>query len=96
PGLLLAALPAMAAAYVSARAAGRKARPWTLLWAAGCVALLAVPALRDSAWPSTLAVLAAVLLAALALHGTRRWPGVLLAPIGFLGSAVAGVGWAWA
>ncbi|MFD5421091.1 DUF4173 domain-containing protein [Streptomyces sp. NPDC127069] len=96
PGLLLAALPAMAAAYVSARAAGRKARPWTLLWAAGCVALLAVPALRDSAWPSTLAVLAAVLLAALALHGTRRWPGVLLAPVGFLGSAAAGVGWAWA
>ncbi|MEU3405128.1 DUF4173 domain-containing protein [Streptomyces sp. NPDC006670] len=96
PGLLLAALPAMAAAYTAARAAGRKARPWTLLWAAGCVALLAVPALRDSAWPSTLAVLAAVLLAALALHGNRKWPGVLLAPLGFLDSAVAGVGWAWA
>ncbi|MEU8436622.1 DUF4173 domain-containing protein [Streptomyces sp. NPDC029216] len=96
PGLLLSALPAMVAAYASARAAGRKARPWSLLWAVGCVALLAVPALRDSAWPSTLAILAALLLAALALHGTRRWPGVLLGPLGFLDSAVTGVGWAWA
>ncbi|WP_405980234.1 DUF4173 domain-containing protein [Streptomyces sp. NBC_00158] len=95
PGLLLAVLPAMVAAYAAARAAGRKARPWSLLWAAGCVALLAVPALRDSAWPSTLAILAAVLLAALALHGTSRWPGVLLAPLGFFDSAVTGVGWAW-
>ncbi|MFK0259369.1 DUF4173 domain-containing protein [Streptomyces sp. NPDC090445] len=96
PGLLLAAVPAMVAAYVAARAAGRKAHPWTLVWIVGCLALLAVPALRDSAWPSTLAILAAVLLAALALHGTRRWPGVLLGPLGFLDSAVTGVGWAWA
>ncbi|MFJ8165849.1 DUF4173 domain-containing protein [Streptomyces sp. NPDC096136] len=96
PGLLLAALPAMVAAYASARAAGRKARPWSLAWALGCAALLAVPALRDSAWPSTLAVLAAVPLAALALHGTRRWPGVVLGPLGFLDSAVSGVAWAWA
>lgn len=86
----------MVAAYVSARAAGRTARPWSVLWALGCVALLGVPALRDSAWPSTLAVLAAVLLAALALHGSRRWPGVLLSPLGFLSTAVSGVGWAWA
>ncbi|MGW7102034.1 DUF4153 domain-containing protein [Streptomyces sp. NPDC054838] len=96
PGLLLAALPAMVAAYASARAAGRSPRPWTVLWALGCVALLAVPALRDSAWPATLAVLAAVLLAALALHGSRRWPGVLLSPLGFLGTAASGTGWAWA
>nr|WP_229873349.1 DUF4173 domain-containing protein [Streptomyces cirratus] len=96
PGLLIAALPAMVAAYVSARAAGRTARPWTVLWALGCVALLGIPALRDSAWPSTLAILAAVLLAGLALHGSRRWPGVLLSPLGFLSTAVSGVGWAWA
>ncbi|MER5774056.1 DUF4173 domain-containing protein [Streptomyces sp. NPDC002039] len=96
PGLVLAALPAMVAAYVAARAAGRTVRPWTVVWSLGCVALLAVPALRDSAWPSTLAVLAAVLLAALALHGTRRWPGVLLSPLGLVDAAVTGVGWAWA
>ncbi|WP_308108332.1 DUF4153 domain-containing protein [Streptomyces antimicrobicus] len=95
-GLLLAVLPAVAAAYVAARAAGRRARPWTLVWSLGCLALLAVPALRDSAWPSSLAVLAAVGLAALALYGSRTWPGVLLSPFGFVDGAVTGVQWAWA
>ncbi|MFD6181625.1 DUF4153 domain-containing protein [Streptomyces goshikiensis] len=95
PGLLVAVLPAIAAAHFAARAAGRKARPWTAVWAVGCVALLAVPALRDSAWPATLAILSAVSLASLALHGVRTWPGVLFSPFGFVDSAVNGVGWAW-
>ncbi|MCJ1681102.1 DUF4173 domain-containing protein [Streptomyces sp. APSN-46.1] len=95
PGLLLAVLPAIAAAYFAARAAGRTARPWTSVWAVGCVALLAIPALRDSAWPSTLAILSAVSLASLALHGSRTWPGVLFSPFGFVDAAVNGVGWAW-
>ncbi|MFF5807032.1 MULTISPECIES: DUF4173 domain-containing protein [unclassified Streptomyces] len=95
PGLLVAVLPAIAAAYFAARAAGRKARPWTTAWAIGCVALLAVPALRDSAWPATLAILSAVSLASLALHGVRTWPGVLFSPFGFVDAAVTGVGWAW-
>ncbi|MFE3792887.1 DUF4153 domain-containing protein [Streptomyces goshikiensis] len=95
PGLLVAVLPAIAAAYFAARAAGRKARPWTVMWAVGCMALLVVPALRDSAWPATLAILSAVSLASLALHGVRTWPGVLFSPFGFVDSAVNGVGWAW-
>ncbi|WP_051807062.1 DUF4173 domain-containing protein [Streptomyces sp. NRRL F-2664] len=94
PGLLLAVVPAAVAAYVAARAAGRTARPWTLAWVAGCLALLVIPALRDSAWPSTLAILAAVLLGALALHGSRTWLGVLLSPLGFADSAVSGTAWA--
>ncbi len=96
PGLLLAVVPAVVAAYAAARAAGRTARPWTLVWAIGCLALLAVPALRDSAWPSALALLAALLLGALALHGSRTWPGVLLSPLGVFEAAVSGLGWAWA
>ncbi|WP_374200855.1 DUF4153 domain-containing protein [Streptomyces bambusae] len=96
PGLLLAVVPAVAAAYVAARAAGRAPRPWTLAWSLGCVALLAVPALRDSAWPVGLAVLAAVGLGALALYGSRTWPGVLLSPLGFFDAAPTGVQWAWA
>ncbi|MFF3624019.1 DUF4153 domain-containing protein [Streptomyces sp. NPDC002467] len=96
PGLPLAVLPAVVAAYFAARAAGRGPRPWTLLWAVGCLALLVVPALRDSAWPATLAILAAVLLGALALHGGRTWPGVLLSPLGLFESAVTGTAWAWA
>ncbi|MGZ9933826.1 DUF4153 domain-containing protein [Streptomyces sp. NC-S4] len=93
PGLLLAVVPAVVAAYVAARAARRSARPWTIAWVIGCLALLAVPALRDSAWPATLAILSAVLLGALALHGSRTWPGVLLSPLGFLDAAVSGIGW---
>ncbi|KOU60043.1 DUF4173 domain-containing protein [Streptomyces sp. IGB124] len=93
PGLLLAVAPAVVAAYVAARAAGRTARPWTLAWVIGCLALLAVPALRDSAWPVTLAILAAVLLGALALHGSRTWPGVFLSPLGFADSTVSGIAW---
>lgn len=96
PGLLIAVLPAVVATYVAARTARRTARPWSVVWAIGCLALLAVPALRDSAWPSTLAILSAVLLGALALHGSRTWPGVLLSPLGFFDAAVSGVGWAWA
>ncbi|MFD9305535.1 DUF4153 domain-containing protein [Streptomyces sp. NPDC060048] len=95
PGLLLAVVPALVGAYLAARRAGRTARPWTGVWALGCLALLAVPGLRDSAWPSTLALLAAVLTGALALHGSRSWPGILLSPVGFLDSAVLGVRWLW-
>ncbi|MBT2450343.1 DUF4173 domain-containing protein [Streptomyces sp. ISL-43] len=95
PGLPLAVVPALVGAYLAARSAGRAARPWTVVWALGCLALLAVPALRDSAWPSTLALLAAVLTGALALHGSRSWPGILLSPVGFADSAVLGVRWLW-
>ncbi|MGW6408536.1 DUF4153 domain-containing protein [Streptomyces vinaceus] len=94
-GLLIAAVPAVAGACLAARAARRRARAWSVTWALGCVALLGIPALRDAGWPSALALLAAVLLGALALHGSRTWPGVLLSPLGFVDSAVLGVRWAW-
>ncbi|MER5730414.1 DUF4173 domain-containing protein [Streptomyces sp. NPDC002138] len=95
PGLLIAAVPVAAAAYVAARAAGRGPRPWTLVWAVGGLALLVVPALRESAWPSTLAILAAIGFGALALFGSRTWLGVLLSPLGFIEAAPTGVRWAW-
>ncbi|WP_371618242.1 DUF4153 domain-containing protein [Streptomyces sp. NBC_00454] len=95
PGLLIAVVPALVAAYAAARRAGRTIRPWTTVWALGCIALLAVPALRDSGWPTAMALLAALLAGALALHGSRSWPGILLSPLGFVDSAVLGVRWAW-
>ncbi|QES47860.1 DUF4173 domain-containing protein [Streptomyces venezuelae] len=95
-GLLITAVPAALAAYAAARAAGRKARPWTLAWAVGCLALLAIPALRDAGWPAVLALFAAIGLGALALYGSRTWPGVLLSPLGFFDAAPTGVVWAWA
>jgi hypothetical protein len=91
--LLIAAVPAAVAAAASAAAAGRKARPWTLVWAAGALALLCVPALRDAGWPTFLAMVAALGLGSLALHGGRTWVGLLLGSVGTLWALVPGLRW---
>ncbi|MGW0905374.1 DUF4153 domain-containing protein [Streptomyces sp. NPDC002853] len=93
--LLIVAVPAALAAYFAAEQAGRRPRPWTLAWAIGGLALLAVPALRDAGWPSFLAIVGAVGLGSLALHGCRTWPGVLLGPIGLFEAVLSGLGWGW-
>ncbi len=93
--LLIVALPAALAAYFAAEQAGRMPRPWTLAWAIGGLGLLAVPALRDAGWPSFLAIVSAVALGSLALHGCRTWPGVLLAPVGLFEAVLSGLGWGW-
>ncbi|MFD3454886.1 DUF4153 domain-containing protein [Streptomyces sp. NPDC058691] len=92
--LLLTALPAALAAGVAAVVRGRRPRPWTLVWAVTALGLLLVPALRDAGWPAFLAVLAFFVVGSLALHGGRRWPGVLLGGLGVWASVVPGVGWA--
>jgi hypothetical protein len=91
--LLLVAAPAAVGGAVAARAAGRRPRPWTLVWAAAGVALLAVPALRDAGWPAFLAIVAALALGSLALHGGRTWPGVLFGSVGVWGEVVSGLAW---
>ncbi|GAA5026258.1 DUF4153 domain-containing protein [Streptomyces siamensis] len=93
--LLLVAVPAAVAAYFAAQAAGRRMRAWTVVWAAGGIGLLVVPALRDADWPSFLAVVSAIALGSLALHGGRSWPAVLLGPIGMFNSLVTGPAWGW-
>ncbi|WP_338677989.1 DUF4173 domain-containing protein [Streptomyces sp. SCSIO 30461] len=95
PNLLIVAVPAALAAYFSARAAGRRPRPWTVAWIVGVSALLAVPALSDAGWPSFLAVVSAITAGAIALHGGRRWSGVLLAPAGLFDSLATGTAWGW-
>ncbi|MFJ9964940.1 DUF4153 domain-containing protein [Streptomyces avermitilis] len=93
--LLFVAIPAALAAHFAAQAAGRRTRAWTLVWSVGSLALLAVPALRDADWPSFLAVVTAVALGSLALHGGRTWPAVLLGPIGVFNSVFTGAVWGW-
>ncbi|MEV1045857.1 DUF4173 domain-containing protein [Streptomyces sp. NPDC049916] len=95
PNLLIVAAPAALAAFFAARSAGRRLRPWTLTWAVGGVALLAVPALRDAGWPVFLAVASAFALGSLALHGGRGWPGVLIGSVGLVDSVVPGARWGW-
>ncbi|WP_274563097.1 DUF4153 domain-containing protein [Streptomyces spiramyceticus] len=92
--LLVVAAPAALAAYFAAQAAGRRLRPWTLLWAVGGLALLVVPALRDAGWPTFLAVVSALALGSLALHGNRTWAGVLAGSLGVVGSLGSGAAWA--
>ncbi|MEU5979072.1 DUF4173 domain-containing protein [Streptomyces sp. NPDC047315] len=97
PGLgtniLLVAAVATLGAYAAARRAGRRLRPWTCVWAAGGLALLLVPAVRDAGWPAFLAVVAALTAGSLALHGGRSWHGVFLGAVGLLGSIVTGPVW---
>lgn len=93
--LLVVAVPATLAVYFAGRRAGRRPRPWALVWGVGGVALLTVPALRAAEWPSFLAVVTALAAGSLALHGGRTWPAVLLGPIGVFTSLVTGPAWAW-
>lgn len=71
--LVMVAIPAALAAYFAAQAAGRRPRAWTLVWGIGGIALLAVPALRDADWPSFLAVVTAIAVGSMAVHGGRTW-----------------------
>ncbi|WP_327681203.1 DUF4153 domain-containing protein [Kitasatospora sp. NBC_00458] len=92
--LLFCAVLAAVGAGLAARSAGRGPRGWTVLWSALAVALLAVPALYEAGWPVLLATFCALGLASLALHGGRRWTGVLLALPGLLWNLVPGLRWA--
>ncbi|MFM9680742.1 DUF4153 domain-containing protein [Streptomyces brasiliscabiei] len=93
--LLVVVVPATLAVYFAGRRAGRRPRPWALVWGAGGIALLAVPALHAAEWPTFFAVVAALAAGSLALHGGRTWPAVLLGPIGVFTSLVTGPAWAW-
>ncbi|GGV28139.1 hypothetical protein GCM10010495_50350 [Kitasatospora herbaricolor] len=92
--LLICALAATATAGLSARAAGRRVRPWTVLWSVLAAVVLVVPVLSDAGWPTFLAVASSLGLASLALHGGRRWTGVTLALPGFLWHLVPSLPWA--
>ncbi|MFI0032875.1 DUF4153 domain-containing protein [Streptomyces albidoflavus] len=92
---LILALPLAAAAWFAARQAGRRPRRSSLCWGAGGLALLAVPVWSDAEWPTLLAVLAAAGLGALALHGSRKWAGVLLAPLGLALAVRRALVWGW-
>ncbi|MGW7517094.1 DUF4153 domain-containing protein [Streptomyces sp. NPDC054796] len=94
--LVIIAIPAVLAAFFAAQTTGRHPRPWTLIWSVGAVAMLVVPALRDATWPSLLAVLGALALGSLALHGSGdTWRGALLGAVGLIGAVPSGVSWGW-
>ncbi|GAA2132694.1 DUF4173 domain-containing protein [Kitasatospora kazusensis] len=91
--LLLCALAAAVVAGLAVHRTGRRVRPWTLVWSGLTVVLLVVPALSDARWPTFLAVVMAVALGSLALHGGARWTGVLLGSLGIWGHLTASLPW---
>ncbi|MER7845568.1 DUF4153 domain-containing protein [Kitasatospora sp. NPDC096077] len=93
--LLICGAATAVAAGLTARTAGRRIRPWTAVWSLLALVLLAVPACWDAGWPALLAAAGALGLASLALHGGRRWPGVLFALPALLWQVVPGVDWLW-
>lgn len=92
--LLICGLVAAAGAGLTARAAGRSIRPWTVVWSVLALALLAVPALHEADWAVVLSAACALALASLALHGGKRWTGVLLALPGLAWQLAPGLLWA--
>ncbi|MGW1885433.1 DUF4153 domain-containing protein [Streptomyces sp. NPDC001970] len=93
--LLIVAVPTALAAFFAAQAAGRRLRPWTAVWALATLGLFAVPALRDAGWPTFLAVVSALAVGSLALHGGRSWPGVVFGSVGLFDSIGSGAAWGW-
>ncbi|MER7581293.1 DUF4173 domain-containing protein [Kitasatospora sp. NPDC097691] len=93
--LLICGVVTAVGAGFAARVAGRRIRPWTAAWSLLALALLAVPAVWSAPLPTLLAAGCALALASLAVHGGRRWTGVLLAMPGFLWQSVPAVRWAW-
>ncbi|MFD9124964.1 DUF4153 domain-containing protein [Kitasatospora sp. NPDC059571] len=83
-----------AAAGLAAVAAGRRIRPWTVVWALAALVLLLVPALTEASWAVVPALLVAAGAGSLALHGGRRWPGVLLGSVGLWPHLIPGLAWA--
>lgn len=92
--VLLFGLVAAFAAAGAALASGRRARPWTVLWGALALLLLAIPAWTDAGWPVFLAIATAIGAASLGLHGGARWAGVLIGPLGIWSHFVSGLPWA--
>ncbi|MFB7667675.1 DUF4153 domain-containing protein [Kitasatospora sp. NPDC056138] len=92
-GALVCALAVAVGAGAAAHRAGRRLRPWTVVWSVAALVLLAVPALTDADWPTALALVAAVGSASLALHGGRRWAGVLFGAVGFAEYWIDAVPW---
>ncbi|MFI6447451.1 DUF4153 domain-containing protein [Kitasatospora sp. NPDC050543] len=76
--LLICALVGAVAASLAAWSAGRRLRPWTVVWSVLALVLLVVPVIYEAGWPTLLSVAAAVALTSLALHGGRRWTSMLL------------------
>ncbi|WP_436770651.1 DUF4153 domain-containing protein [Yinghuangia sp. YIM S09857] len=89
--ILAAALTVTAALGVR----GRRIRPWTLVWALGGLALVAVPLWHGDTWLHPLTLAVALGAASLALAGGRTWWQIAIRPFAVLLLAPRGVLWVY-
>ncbi|MEU8136671.1 DUF4153 domain-containing protein [Streptodolium elevatio] len=90
--LIIAAAVAVTAA-VGVR--GRRIRPWTLVWALGGAALVAVPLWHGDTWLHPLTLAVALGAASVALAGGRTWWQIATRPFAVLLLAPRGVLWVY-
>lgn len=91
---VLAALLA-ATALASGRTIGRRPGWWSAVWGVSTLGLLCLAAWRGEPGPYWLAVLCALTVGALAVHGGRGWAAVLRAPVSLAMRWDAVARWTW-
>ncbi|MFJ1756266.1 DUF4153 domain-containing protein [Kitasatospora sp. NPDC088134] len=91
--LLLCTLVGAVGAAMTALGTGRTVKPWHSLFALAVLLLCLVPAVSGAGGAEALAVVAAVCVASLVLHGGSRWPGVALGALGVWGHLLPGLVW---
>ncbi|MFF0393683.1 DUF4153 domain-containing protein [Kitasatospora sp. NPDC004615] len=91
--LLLCALAGAVGAAITALGTGRRVKPWHLAFAAAALLLCLVPAVSGAGGAVTLAVIAAICVGSLTLHGGARWVGVAMGSIGLWAHFLPGLAW---
>ncbi|MFD8482683.1 DUF4153 domain-containing protein [Kitasatospora sp. NPDC059673] len=91
--LLLCAVAGAVGAGMTALATGRRVKPWHLAFAAAALLLCLVPAVSGADGAVTLAVIAAICIGSLTLHGGARWVGVAMGSIGLWAHFLPGLAW---
>ncbi|WP_404868713.1 DUF4153 domain-containing protein [Kitasatospora griseola] len=91
--LLLCAAAGAAGAGMTALGTGRRIKPWHLVFAVAALLLCVVPAVSGADGAVMLAVLSAICLGSLTLHGGARWIGVAMGSIGLWAHFMPGLAW---
>ncbi|MGW4381494.1 DUF4153 domain-containing protein [Kitasatospora sp. NPDC004531] len=91
--LLLCAVAGAVGAAMTALGSGRRIRPWHVAFAISALLLCLVPAVSGASGAVTLALIAAMCVGSLTLHGGTRWVGVAMGSIGLWAHFLPGLGW---
>ncbi|MFJ5927285.1 DUF4153 domain-containing protein [Kitasatospora sp. NPDC092948] len=91
--LLLCAVAGAVGAGMTALGTGRRITPWHLAFAVAALLLCLVPAVSGAGGAVALAVIAAICVGSLTLHGGARWVGVAMGSIGLWAHFLPGLAW---